>query len=155
TVVGTVMRPDDIRWLAASPILGTVETLNLLDSNLRQVPTAMVGSLANIKTLRIPSNHLNDRAVIDLFALPKLPELDLSITSSPQRDHGSGREPTQGSIAGARAIETLASWKGLAGVQALDVSGWELGRAGLTMLLSSPHTKGIKALRIRDIADAE
>ena len=158
TVIGTVMRPDDLRWLAGSPLLSTVRTLSLVDSEIRQGVPALLKSpyLKGLTALRLPSNHLGNGGVDKLVpALPAVTELNLSVTSVATRSHGSGRDSTQMARAGARAAESLANWPGLVNVQALDLGGWDLGRAGLAKLLDSPYTKGLRSLRVRDIADAD
>ena len=85
TVVGTVMHHEDLKWLASCPILATVDALNLVDSNLRQGPFALLASphLANVTAVRLPSNQLGDNGAAALLLLARWPSSPRSTCRSP------------------------------------------------------------------------
>ncbi len=156
SVVGTLMRPEDLKWLASSPMLSTVRRLNLIDSEIRSGLPQLLKSphLARLAALRMPLSSIGNSGVSKLIAatLPALTELDLSVGSDEQL--GSGRRQPA-SILGSRGALELASWSGLSRIRSLDVSGARLGRDGLTALLASPYATALTSLFLRDIPDAD
>jgi uncharacterized protein (TIGR02996 family) len=156
TIVGTVMRKEDLKWLAGCPLLASVRSLNLIDSEVRAGLPDLLKSphLAKLGALRMPLHQIGNSGIGKLTAatLPALTELDLSV-GTPDEVGSYARTPS--TTFGSRGAFALASWTGLAQIASLDVSGARLGRDGLTALLASPHSKGLKRLYLRDIADAE
>jgi uncharacterized protein (TIGR02996 family) len=157
TVVGTSMGKDDLKWLGTSPLLATVRSLNLIDSEARAGLAELLKSphLSRLTALRVPLHRLGNAAATKLTAatLPSLTELDLSVGEEVEQVSRYSRTPV--TTFGSRGALALASWSGLAQLASLDVSGAKLGRKGLTALLESPYTKNLKRLYVRDIADAE
>jgi len=156
TMVGAVMRPEDLKWLATCPLLVGVRSLNLIDSELRAGLPHLLKSphLAALEALRMPLHTVGNAGIKKLTesTFAKLTALDLSVGTDEQL--GSGRRvPT--AKTDARSVLELASWRQLAQIEAFDYSGSKLGREGLSTLLMSPYTKGLKQLAIRDIADAD
>ena len=156
TLVGTVMRPEDVRWLATSPLLAGVRSLNLIDSEIRSGLPHLFKSphVAQLEALRMPLHLIGNGGIKKLTAaaLPKLTVLDLSVGTD--EELGSGGRAPSAKLDSRSALE-LAAWGGLAQIQSLDFSGSKLGREGLSTLLMTPYTKALKTLCIRDIADAE
>jgi uncharacterized protein (TIGR02996 family) len=158
TFVGTVMRKEDLKWLAGCPLLAAVRSLNLIDSELRTGLPDLLKSphLAKLAALRIPLHQLGNTGVTRLTAasLPALTELDLSVGTE-EDDQVSSYGRTRSNTLGERGALALAAWAGLAQVAALDVSGARLGRQALTALLASQYTKSLKRLYVRAVADAQ
>lgn len=156
TLVGTVMRPEDLKWLAGSPILSTLRSLSLLDSQIRAGLPHLLKSphLSRLAALRLPLHLIGDAGISKLTAaaLPALTELDLSVGANEAL--GSGRR-TPATATGARGALELAAWPGLARITSLDLSGAKLGRDGLTALLASPYTKALTSLVLRAIPDSD
>jgi uncharacterized protein (TIGR02996 family) len=159
TVVGTVMRPDDMKWLAASPLLASVRQLNLVDSELRSglphlLKSAHLGQLA---ALRMPLHLVGNAGIGKLAAakLANLTELDLSVGIDEDQGGGSGRRRAPAARLASEGVLAIANWAGLARIVALDLSGARLGRDGLTALVSSPYAKALRALRVRGVADGD
>lgn len=157
TLVGAVMGPEDMRWLASNPLLSTVRALNLIDSELYSGLPHLLKSphVAGLEALRIPLHVLGNAGVKKLLGakLPKLAILDLSAGSVEQLGGSGGRAP--GASVNSRIALEVAAWRGLSQIRSLDFSGTKLGREGLSTVLMSPYTKALTSLRIRDIADAE
>lgn len=156
TIVGTAMGKPDLKWLATSALLAGVKSLNLIDSELAAGLPELLKSahLGALEALRIPLHRLGNAGVTKLTtaALPALAELDLSVGG--EEEVSSYSRGASASL-GQKGAFALAAWQGLARITALDVSGAKLGRDGLTALLSSPYSKGLRRLAARDIADAE
>jgi uncharacterized protein (TIGR02996 family) len=161
TLVGTVMRPEDLKWLASCPLLSTVRALNLIDSSLRTGLPHLLKSphLGNLEALRIPLSHIGNSGAGKLLTakLPKLVELELSAGSDEEYEGGSG---SYGGVRRAGAITSkgvleLAANANLARIRSLDLSRAKLGSEGLLMLLASVNTKGLRALAIRAIKDGD
>ena len=162
TIVGTVMRKEDMKWLAGSALLASVRSLNLIDSDLGAGLPDLLKSphLAKLAALRIPLHQLGNAGVTKLAAavLPALAELDLSVGAEEDEasyGYSGSYARTRSATLGQRGIFALAGWPGLANITALDLSGAKLGREGLTALLASSSTRNLKRLAVRDIADAE
>jgi uncharacterized protein (TIGR02996 family) len=158
TVVGTAMRKQDLQWLASSPLLASVRSLTLLDSELTSLATLLASPhIGGLEALCLPLHLLDDRSIFKLTqtALPKLATLELA-TGTAEEDYGSGsgRRSPRRTLSSDAAL-ALAAWRGLATVRTLDVSASKLGCEGLTALLRSPHTAGLEALAVRTIADAK
>ena len=126
-------------WVAESPQLATLRVLTAggVFSDLE----ALLASphLANLRSLRLPANGLQDRgfvAVAEAATLTALEELDLSAAGRYER-----YDPD--------AVLRLMSWPGLATVRTLNFAGNNLTRDGLRDLLRSPHAAGLKNLSIR------
>ena len=157
TLLGAVMRPEDMRWLATNPLLSTVRSLNLIDSELYSGLPHLLKSphMAGLEALRIPQHVLGNAGVKKLLAakLPKLAILDLSAGSVEQLGGSGGRAP--GASVNSRIALEVAAWRGLSQIRSLDISGSKLGREALSTVLMSPYTKALTSLRVRKIADAE
>ena len=156
TVVGTQMQPEDVQWLADSPLLSTVRTLNLVET---QIDADALGHLlasphlSQLQALRVPLHNFGN-AGVDLLVqadLPALVDLDLSVATEDECGSGGRYEPTM-DVLGAAA---LAAWSGLAKLHTLNLTGNQLGADGLHTLLASPHIASLKTLRLKSIADWE
>jgi hypothetical protein len=161
TFVGTVMRPEDLKWLAGCPLLSTVRSLDLIDSALRTGLPHLLKSphLGNLEALRIPLSHVGNSGVAKLLEanLPKLGELELSVGVDEEYGGGSGAYEgvRRASPITSKGMLEIAANANLARVHSLDLSGATLGSEGLLMLLASIHTKGLRTLRIRKIKDGD
>jgi uncharacterized protein (TIGR02996 family) len=154
TFVGTLMQPEDLAWLADSPLLSTVRTLNLIESQMDANALGLLLAsphLQRLEALRLPLHDFGN-AGVDLLvqaSLPKLVDLDLSVPVLDDLGSGGRYEPTLDAVGAA----ALARWPGLAGVHTLDLTGNQIEIDGLTAILSSPHAANLKTLRIRGVAD--
>ncbi|MEO8699473.1 MAG: hypothetical protein ABI867_05490 [Kofleriaceae bacterium] len=157
TVFGTAMRKQDLDWLMSSPLLTTIRSLTLLDSQLQSLANVLKSPhLGGLEALCLPLHLLDDGSFYKLAQtpLPSLATLEIS-AGSPEQEYGSGRRRSPRRIFGNYAAIALAGWRGLAQIRSLEVSGAKLGAEGLTALLKSPHTKGLRALAVRSVADAK
>jgi uncharacterized protein (TIGR02996 family) len=159
TVFGTVMRPDDLKWLAGCPLLAAVRSLNLIDSEIRSGLPHLLKSphLAQLAALRMPLHLIGNAGIGKLVAakLPALTELDLSVGTDEEAGSGSGRRRAPAAKLASEGVLAIAGWPGLSRIASLDLSGARLGRDGLTALLTSRHATALRALRIRHIADGD
>ena len=153
-VSGTLLQNTDITWLAKSPMLSTIEELTLENSRLDDAALEILldsPHLGKLRRLRLPFHQLGN-AGIDLLAeveLPRLVELDLSVET--QDSVGSGGRDGDG--INAEGIVALCEWDQMAKVECLDLTGIQIGEAGLTAVLSSKNTKRLTTLRIRSVSD--
>lgn len=156
TFTGTMMRPDDLKWLAGSPLLGSIRTLNLIDASIRNGWPQFLKSkyLGKLAALRMPEQMVGNAGLKKLATatLPSLVELDF--TCNTDEGYSSGRHYSSPAIT-SKGVMEFAAWSGLAQLHTLDLSGAKLGADGLLMLLASPHTKALKNLRIRGIKDSD
>jgi uncharacterized protein (TIGR02996 family) len=155
TIVGAVMKPEDLKWLAGCPLLSTVRSLVLLDAELRTGLPHLLKSphLGALEALRIPRHHIGNAGVAKLVGAspPRLVALELSCGSD--EELGSGRR-SAGAPIGSKGVLELAAWPGLARVHTLDLSDSRLGVEGLRTLLAS-RTAALKILRLRNIKDSD
>jgi uncharacterized protein (TIGR02996 family) len=137
---------DEIRWLASSPQLSTLHHLTARGLWAEGLGLLVASShLARLKTLRLPSNNLGNEGILAMIraaSLTALEELDLS-------GRGVSERYNDDSIVRLPGMQSLASWAGLATVRSLKLSGNDLGRASLRMLLRSPHAGALKELSLR------
>lgn len=160
TVVGAVMRPDDLKWLASCPLLSTLRALNLIDSELRSGLPQLVKSahLGNLEALRIPLAHIGNSGLGKLLAgkLPRLLELELSVGDDEEYGGGSEGYGTRRAVAiTSKGVLELAANTNLARIRSLDLSGAKLGAEGLLMLLASVNARGLRTLVIQNIKDGD
>jgi uncharacterized protein (TIGR02996 family) len=146
TLTGT---PDyeAFAWVAGSPQLATLRVLTaralFYDSLARLVASP---HLANLRSLRLPSNNLGNpglQALARSTTLTALEELDFS---SEARHERYIHDP----VIRAAGMSALMGWSGLASVRSLTLNGNDLSRDGLRALLRSPHVKELKELCLRD-----
>jgi uncharacterized protein (TIGR02996 family) len=154
TVVGTLLQPDDMAWLANSPLLSTVRALNLVETQMDEAALRhLLASphLERLEALRLPVHDFGNAGVELLVqaSLPNLVDLDLSVASLDDLGSGGRYRPTMDATGAA----ALARWPGLSRLRRLDLTGNQLGTDGLTALLSSPGAAGLKTLRLRGVAD--
>ena len=138
TVVGAVLNPDNVAWLAASPLLSTLHDLNLVDSNLDVGGMdALLASahLSTLEALRLPVHRVGNEGIELLvqMALPHLRHLDLSVPTP--EDVASGSRA--GEAMDADGAFLLAQWPVLRQLRSLNLSGNQLELSGLRALLGS------------------
>ena len=154
TMIGPLMSSEDMAWLAQSPILSTIHTLNLIETEMRSdgLEELLKSPFAvNFRTLRLPYNNFvsEDIELLVQAELPALAELDLSVASLDELGSGGRDEPAIGK----EGAQLLAQWPTLSHVHNLDLTGHCIGVDGLTHLLASPHIRNIKTLGIRCMDD--
>jgi uncharacterized protein (TIGR02996 family) len=146
-LVGQSYFASDVARLADSPILSTLRALTVRSAPLQAEGfRGLIASphLRGLRALRVPNNSVGNGAVDALVAattLPSLEELDLS-----EESYGHYAEDPRITESG---VLELAGWPGLAGLRTLVLSGNDLQRGGLRVLLQSPHVVGLKKLIIR------
>jgi uncharacterized protein (TIGR02996 family) len=146
TLTGRPDAEDEIARLADSPQLATLRVLTargLWPEGLARLVASL--HLAPLEALRLPANNLGNAGILALIessALCKLAELDLSGRGVSERYND---DPVVRSL----GMESLAAWPGLASVRSLNLSGNELGQAGLRALLRSKNAAGLKELSLR------
>jgi uncharacterized protein (TIGR02996 family) len=134
-------------WVAESPQLSTLRRLTaggLWGESLEQLVASP--HLANLKSLRLPTNNLGNEGIFALTrsaSLSALEELDFSSQSRHERYI---HDP----VIRAAGMGALMGCSGLARVRSLTLSGNDLSRDGLRALLRSPHTGALKELFLRD-----
>jgi uncharacterized protein (TIGR02996 family) len=141
--------PDDeaFEWVAESPQLSTLRRLtarSLWGGSLQQLVASP--HLANLKSLRLPENNLENQGLFDLTrsaTLSALEELDFSSQSRHERYI---HDP----VLRAASLRALMGWPGLATVRSLTLAGNDVTRPGLRALLRSPHAAALKELSLRD-----
>ncbi len=136
-----------VQWLAESPILMGVDTLNLVDNGLDdEALTVLAGSpyLSTLRVLRLPG-LARSRARLRWLADSSLQlvELDLSKTISPRRP---GPDPHELGIAD---MEGLSQWPGLITLRRLALSREHVRDDALEVLLASPSLRNLEALTLR------
>jgi uncharacterized protein (TIGR02996 family) len=153
TLHGSLFHASDMQGLAESPWLSSVRALNLLESGVDQdVLQHLLASpnLGQLTALRLPHHLLRSvAALVRARTLPALTELDLSVPTTD--DLGSGGRDAD--TLGAADMRQLATWRGLARLRTLDLSGNLIGAGGLKALLSSPHATGLQELHLREISN--
>jgi uncharacterized protein (TIGR02996 family) len=164
---------EGLRALAASPHLADLTTLVLRENGL---PVQAVDVLANspflgrLTTLDLSSNDFGAEGVSALARSPllrRLTSLDLDGLDwvTPEALRALGRSPGMAgtealSLSGARhaaaAVRALAGSPHAAGLRCLDLSGCGLGLETIEALAGSPHLAGLEALDLSDnYLDAE
>jgi uncharacterized protein (TIGR02996 family) len=154
TVVGTLLQSGDLAWLAESPILSTIEELNLLNSRLDDDAFGVLldsPHLGGLRRLRLPFHQLGNDGIERLreSSLSELVELDLSVETQDRVGSG-GRD---GPIITGDGVIALCAWSGMAKVERLSLTGNQIGEMGLIAILASKNTRRLKALRIRSVSD--
>ena len=152
TIVGPLRRPEDLEWFANSPVMETVDSLNLVESGMG--PDALgylleSGCAHRLRALRTPFHDFGNLGV-DLLVqspLPALRELDISVVTRVELRSEERDRPTMD----VDAAMMLAEWPGLERLESLNVAGNEFGEAGAEALLSAPGIAGLKTLGIRSI----
>jgi uncharacterized protein (TIGR02996 family) len=138
---------ETFEWVAESPQLSTLRRLTargLWGEALEQLVASP--HLANLKSLRLPSNDLGNEGLLALTesaSLTALEELDFSSMSRHERY-------TYDEVIRAAGVRALMDWPGLATMRSLTLNGNDLSRDGLRALLRSPHIAGLKELGLRD-----
>lgn len=155
TMIGPLLHPDDARWLADSPLLSTIDTLNLVETQIG--PEAFSLLLASpyfgrLRRLRMPWHDLGNDGIDRLVdcTVPALVELDLSVATLDELGSG-GREPE--TTMDDQAAVRLSAWPTLAQLESLNLSGNHIREEGTRAILSSPRIANLKTLRIRSLAD--
>lgn len=153
-VTGTLMSKPDAEWLANSEILSTVEELTLDNSNLKDDTFEVLlksKHLGKLRALRLPFHQLTNEGLEHLASasLPQLVELDLSVETMDRLGSG-GRD---GEGINGDGIVALCAWPQMAKIERLDLTGNQIGAAGLTAILTHKNTKAIKSLKIRSVSD--
>jgi uncharacterized protein (TIGR02996 family) len=134
-------------WVADSPQLSTLRVLTargMWGGSLARLVASP--HLANLKSLRLPSNNLGNpglHALAQSASLTALEELDFSSLARHERYI---RDP----VIRAAGMGALMNWPGLATVRSLNLNGNDLSRDGLRTLLRSPHAGALKELSLRD-----
>ncbi len=144
-----ISAPDAGR-LADAPLLSTVRVLDIrghylgADNFARLMASPHLGVL---RAIRMPGNYIGGGGIDALrgAAVPSLEELDLAEESGYGAYGRYGEDP----VITSEAMESLATWPGLARVRSLRLSGNEAGRAGLRALLRSPFVGRLKELALR------
>jgi uncharacterized protein (TIGR02996 family) len=154
---------EGLRALAASPHLANLTTLALRENGL---PVQAIDVLANspylggLTTLDLSSNELGAEGVLALARSPlllRLTALDLDGFDwvAPEALRALGRSPGMAgtealSLSGARhaaaAVRALAGSAHAAGLRCLDLSSCGVGLEALRALAASPHLAGLEAL---------
>ncbi len=148
SITGRFVNRGAFGGLADSPFLSTLRVLTVRDCNLGvEGFQELVASphLGNLTALRVPNNSIGNGGIDALYAsvsLTSLTELDLSEEASYGRY---GEDP----IVDAAGLEMLAAWSGMERMRSLTLSGNEVGRTGLAVLLQSPRCSGLKKLVLR------
>ncbi len=138
---------EAFEWVAESPQLSTLRRLTARDlwgESLEQLVASP--HLANLKSLRLPSNNLGNEGLFALTrsaTLSALEELDFSSQSRHERYI---HDP----VIRATGMGALMGWPGLASVRSLTLDGNDVSRDGLRALLRSPHIGALKELSLRD-----
>jgi uncharacterized protein (TIGR02996 family) len=141
--------PDDeaFEWVAESPQLSTLRRLtarSLWGGSLQRLVASP--HLANLRSLRLPENNLENQGIFALTrsaTLSALEELDFSSQSRHERYI---HDP----VIRAASMRALMGWPGMATVRSLTLAGNDVSRASLRALLRSPHTAALKELSLRD-----
>ncbi len=149
SITGTLYNAHrEVGRLADMPLLSTLHALNIADSNLGVEGFGqLVASphLGNLKALRVPRNYIGNGAISALTSttsLTALEELDLSESQAYGRY---GEDP----IIDSAGLWDLAHWPGLTRLRSLNLSGNDVGREGLQVLLGSRHATALKELFLR------
>ena len=153
-VSGTLLQKADLEWLAKSPVLSTIEELELDSSHLGDEALGTLldsPHLGKLRRLRLPFHQLGNEGLERLTeaSLPRLVELGLRVVT--MDNVGSAGRDEDG-ITG-EGIVALCAWDQMAKIERLDLTGNQIGEMGLTALLASPNTKRITSLRIRSVSD--
>ncbi len=153
-MIGTVMQPEDMEWLAQCPLMSTVEALTINGSGMNEATLEkLVASpyLKQLRALRLPGHNFTDEGMATLMKaeLPALRELDLSVPTQDELGSGGRIEPT---FAEESAV-AIGSWSVLGQLEKLSVTGHQFGANGLKAILSSPHAAGLKSLKLKSLCD--
>src|SRR5262249_15776992 len=138
---------EAFEWVADSPQLATLHRLTargLWGDSLEQLVASP--HLANLKSLRLPSNNLGNEGIFALTrsaTLSALEELDFSSQTRHERY-------IHDMVIRAAGMGALMGWPGLATVRSLTLNGHDMSRDGLRALLRSPHAGALKELSLRD-----
>jgi uncharacterized protein (TIGR02996 family) len=137
---------ESFEWVAESPQLATLRRLTA-GGVWSDLPALLASPhLANLRSLRLPSNGLGNEgfgALAEAATLSALEELDLSSISRHERYN-------YDEVIRAASIRALVNWPGLATIRLLNLAGNDLNRDGLRALLRSPHVGALKELSLRD-----
>ena len=153
-VTGTLLQNADLAWLAKSPVLSTVEELDLVNSRLDDDALGILldsPHLGRLRRLRLPFHQLSNEGLERLTeaSLPQLVELGLPVETQDRVGSG-GRD---GDGINGDGIVALCAWSQMAKIERLDLTGNQIGKAGLTAILTSENTKRLTSLRIRSVSD--
>jgi uncharacterized protein (TIGR02996 family) len=153
-VSGTLLQNADMTWLAKSPVLSTIEELTFQSSHLDDEAFGILldsPHLGKLRRLRLPYHNLGNAGLERLTeaSLPRLVELGLDVVTMDNVGSG-GRD---GDGINGEGIAALCEWPQMAKLETLDLTGNQIGEAGLTAVLTSPNTKRLTTLRIRSISD--
>lgn len=153
-MVGTVMQPEDVEWLANCPLLSTVDTLSIVGSAMNEEALRhLVKSpyLKQLRALRLPDHNFTDEGMAMLMKaeLPALRELDVSVPTQDELGSGGRVEPTFDDVT---AIG-MGQWPVLAQLEALSITGHQIGAEGLKALVSSKHLAKMKKLELKSMTD--
>jgi len=153
-VSGTLLQAADLKWLATSPILSTIENLTLHNSRLDDDALKILldsPHLGKLRRLQLPYNQIGNDGIAHLAEaeLPQLVELGLAVETMDNMGSG-GRD---GTGINSEGVIALCNWDQMAKLEWLDLTGSQIGEDGLTAILTSKTTKRLKTLRIRSVSD--
>lgn len=140
---------DEIDMIAWSPILTTLETLNvgqcnLADDGIRRLLNST--HLSNLKALRAPFNSIGNNgldAILGSPSLDSLEELDVAEQESYSRYE---EDP----VIDESGVLSLVDWPGMNRIRSLNLSGNNIGSAALHALLQANESRNLQQLVLRD-----
>lgn len=159
------IRPEGLAALAASPLFGRLNALEL--NNPSFLPALLVDALGvagrggALSRLSLPSNRVNRDDAEPLFRLPLLRELQsLDMSDNPLAGDGATALAESGIVRGLRVlnlsntkpavqgIKALTEASGLAGLRSLDLSNNGLGPTAVKALAACGGFRGLRVLNL-------
>lgn len=141
-----IIAEDEPHWLAASPLLATLEALELVDGYADVPGTRALLASPHLRGLRrlALERHLVGREGVVGLVEADLPHLeDLRLEERGEADFSwSGWD---GGLDG-EAMDAFAAWPGLARIRKLDLSGNRIPPEGFEALFESEHLRRLESL---------